>query len=158
MPGPIAQLINGKRYDHSSVEITIGAKPYTLITSISYQHSLEPGVLRGTSPHKLGRTRGQYEASGSVTMYKAEYKEMVRAIKLLNPTVGYMEVEFPVTVTYQEVAAGELNIDKLLGCRITSAEHSSSEGSDPVMVSFDIDIMKIIEDGDFAVLDNTGLP
>ncbi len=157
----INQLINGHRYDFSSIELTLlPGKIFTNVQEITYSQTLEPGILRGTSPHKLGRTRGQYDAEGSLTMYKEDWAEFIRLIRVdpQNVTQGFMEASFLVTIIYQELKSGAINTDILRGCRITSVENSHSEGTDALTVSADLDIMKVIENGNQAVFDNTGRP
>lgn len=145
--GLIAQLINGIRYDYSSIEISINGITYSAVQEISYQHSLEPGILRGTRAGKLGRTRGQYDATGSLVMYKSDYQQLITLLQATNPLTGYMEKSFLVTVIYEEIGSGELITDILQGCRITSSENSHSQGSDALQVTSQMDIMNLLENG-----------
>lgn len=157
MPNPIAQLINGMRYDFSSIELNILGIPFTLVTEINYSDSLEPGTLRGTSPKKLGRTRGEYDAEGSITIYKADYNQLTTLLLPLALGGGFMEAPFLITVMYQEVRSEGLITDTLRGCRIVSNDSSNSQGGDPSMMSIDLNIMEILWNGKRPVADNTGL-
>lgn len=157
MPNPITRLINGNRYDFSSVEVNLNGVPYVAIQDISYNHSKEVGYLRGTTPHKLGRTRGEYNAEGNFTIYKADYQQFLQLLLPLALGGGYMEAPFIITVMYQELRSEGLITDTLEGCLITNDEDSHSQGSDALMVSVDIDIMTISRGGIRAVADNTGL-
>ena len=144
----LGQLINGHKFDYSSIEIHVGGTPFVAVQEISYSHTLEPGYLRGTAPGKLGRTRGEYNAEGSLTLYMPDYKQLCKQLAAMNPQAGYMEAVFTITVSYQEIAtSSQLITDVLEGCRFTSAEHSHSQGNDALQVSVDIDIMRIIENG-----------
>jgi len=148
MPNPIAQLINGNRFDFSSIEIVINGITYAAVQEITYSHSLEPGQLRGTRADKLGRTRGQYDSEGSITMYKGDYQQMISALALVPPLLGgYMEKSFLVNVTYSEIQSGELVVDVLQGCRIVSDEDSHTQGSDALQVTANLDIMKLLRNG-----------
>ena len=82
MPTPISYpLINGVRYDFSSVELNFnGLIQRAGIKALSYKHSLTPGELRGNRPQLVGRTRGKYEASASFEMFKLEYQSFIAAI------------------------------------------------------------------------------
>lgn len=152
----VGPLINGHKFDYSSIELNVEGQMFTAVQEISYSHTLEPGVLRGTKPQKIGRTRGEYNAEGSLTMYLADYKSLITLLALKNPTVGYMEQSFTITVMYQELAvSAQLITDVLIGCRFTSVEHSHSQGNEALQTSVNLDIMSIIENGLPPVFDNS---
>lgn len=134
-------LINGLRFDYSSVEIAVGSATIVGVSELSYSSKLEPGKVRGTSAQVNGRTRGQYEAEGSMTLFKQEADEL---LALLGP--GFMEVAFPVTVHYAE-SGQPLITDRLIGARIKSMENSHKEGSDALTVKFDLDLIAIVHNG-----------
>jgi len=162
MPVGFAQLINGHAWDFSSVTITVSTPAPVILTriaSINYEDSLTPSPLRGNSAHKLARSRGQYEASGSMSLYREEFDLLLIALtKAPFPTVtaGYMEKSFKVIVSYGE-AASVPSTDELIGCRITRRSSQNQQGSDPIMVDVDLDIMKIRVNGASAVRDKSGI-
>lgn len=133
--------INGQKFDFSSVEIDIAGIIYIGVTELSYTHTLEPGILRGTRAEKLGRTRGEYDAEGSVTIYKDTWNEIRNALG-----DGYLETSFDITATYAEDDE-EIQVDKLFGVRITSVETAPSQGTDPITVDLELDIIRIEENG-----------
>lgn len=141
-------LINGVRFDFSSVEIHIGAEVFNGIKEITYKHTLDPGMMRGTRAAVMGRTRGKYDPEASITFYKSEYQDFIAAIGN-----NYMLREFNVTVIYQELPALELVTDNLLQCRLKSSENSHSEGEDALVVKCDLSIMRILESGLDPVLE-----
>lgn len=142
-------FVNGHRYDWSSVILTILGIPYTGVRSITYRQTLEPGKVRGTRAQVTGRTRGTYDCEGSIEFYKEDFQSIIDALSL-GGTRGYMEVSFPITVSY---SSGDLSVvtDVLSGCRISSDEDAPSEGSDPAVVSCDLDIMYILKNGKSAL-------
>ncbi|MGW8285753.1 MAG: hypothetical protein ACWGPR_08545 [Candidatus Deferrimicrobiaceae bacterium] len=146
----LGTLINGKRFDHSSHEIAIDGIPVQNIRSITFSESLEPGIQRGTSALKLGRSRGMYDAEGSIEMYVEDFDALcvVLAAKGLG---GYMEAEFDVTIVIYEVGANTPTNIRLRGCRITNAEQSSEEGGDVTMTTASLNIMTILRNGIQAV-------
>lgn len=145
----LGTLINGKRFDHSSHEISFDGIPNQNISEISYSETLEPGEQRGTAAGKLGRTRGVYNAEGSVTMYVEDW-EALASILVAKGLGGYMEAEFVVTVTMFELT-GVPVVHTLRGCRVTSVEDSSSAGSDVREVTIQLDIMQILRGANSAV-------
>lgn len=145
MPLPIPYpLINGHRFDWTSVVCTIDGIPYTGIKSITYKQALTPGIVRGTRSQPTGRTRGQYEPEGSFEMYKEDYQLLIAALSL-NGVRGYMEVAFPILVQYSSGLS--VVSDLLAGCRLSSDEDSGAEGSDAMVVSCDLSIMYVLRDG-----------
>jgi hypothetical protein len=142
-------LINGMRHDYSSVEFNINGVRFNGVKSISYRHSLDPGVLRGNRAGIIGRTRGIYNAEGSIELYRQEYETLITTL-VLNPLVGYFESQFDIVVSYSETFTALLT-DKLIGCRLKSSENSHAEGNDPLSVSCDLSIMYLSENGKFPV-------
>ena len=139
-------LINGNKYDWSSVELDIGdAGIFTGVKEITFTHSLEPGVVRGTRAEMIGRTRGEYTAEGSMVVYAEEYSEIITALG-----DGYMEASFSITITYSDTNV-PVQVNRLIGCRITNVEGGGSQGTDPLEVSLDLSIFRVETGGLNAV-------
>ena len=134
-------LINGVRYDFSSIVFHINGDIVLGVKEISYKNSRDRGELRGTSPQKLGRTRGQYKSEASATVYRREFDELI--IKLGD---GYMEIVFPITVSYADDGQ-PLVTDTIVGCTIGEDDHSNSSGTDPTEVKLTFDPMYILING-----------
>lgn len=137
--------INGHQFSHSSIEVTItngnAVKVLSQFSEIKYSHSLEPGKVRGQNAEAFGRTRGEYDAEGSLTMIKKVYVDLIQALG-----DGYLEKSFDITVMYNEENEDQVT-DKLFGCRIKKPETSSSAGQDATNVSVDLDVMRLEEGG-----------
>lgn len=138
-PNPI---INGYVYGYSSVEIQFGGWVFRGIKSIDYSHKRTPGKIRGTHPQILGRTRGQYEAEGSLVMWKHAWDRLRDGLG-----EGYLEVEFPICVTYSERGPLGTTVDILYACQIVDVSQSHSEGGDGLEVKLTLDIYMILENG-----------
>lgn len=137
-------VINGHRYSWSSIEIDLGdlGGIQTGVSAISYQQSLEPSKLRGAgSPQPSGRTRGEYDAEGSVSLYKEDADNL---IALLGN--GFMEKVFDITVSYADTG-NPVRTDKLFGCRIQTDEQDFSPGGDALEVTFSLNVMKLQRNG-----------
>jgi hypothetical protein len=140
-------LINGFAYDYSSIEIDLGeAGIFTGIKEISYSQSVEPGIVRGTSAQKLARTRGEHDAEGSIVFYTREFIEFITSLTGGDENVGYMDQSFNITLTYSNPQV-PLTTVRLIGVRIKSEEGGGSQGTDPLEVSCDLDIMRIETNG-----------
>jgi len=152
------QLINGHVYDFSSIELVFGpALIISRVQSINYEHGVDQGVLRGTSPHMLGSTRGQYDANASLTMYLEDWALAKAALMVMPTPGGFMEKRFPILVTYAELTRKPI-VDTLTGARVIRVRRGNSVGPDPVSVDLDLHVMRILEDGIPAVLSNTLTP
>jgi hypothetical protein len=136
--------INGTSHDWSSIEIDLGedAGIFIGISELTYSDNLEPGEAMGTSAQKLARTRGVYSAEGSITMLKRDATEFIAALGQ-----GFKERVFDITAMYSDEGAGDVITDKLFGARIGSTEGGGSQGSDPLSVTYSIDILRISWNG-----------
>jgi hypothetical protein len=142
MAEPSYPDINGTRYDFSSITVDIagGYKPVG-VTEINYSHGLDRGDVRGTSPERLGRTRGQYTPEASITMYEAEWK--VLRDKLGD---GYLEKVFSMSVTYADDGQPTIT-DVIEGCTISNVEKGRSAGNEAATVALTLHVIRITEDG-----------
>lgn len=131
--------INGVAPDWSSVEIDLGdAGIVTGITELTYGNTLEPGVVRGTSPQKLARTRGEHDAEGSITMNLEDANDFIQKLG-----DGYLEAVFNITVNIRAPGATTVYTDRLIGCRMKGDEGGGSQGADPLQVTFPLDVMYV---------------
>jgi hypothetical protein len=134
-------LINGVRHEWSSVELKLRTDVYIGVREIKYTDTLKGTKLRGTHPKPIGRTRGEYDAEGSMVMYLAEANQYRKA---LGP--GYKEVVWDAVVSYVEDGF-ETIVDTLVGCRITKDEGGGTQGPEPLASPWDIDPMDILWNG-----------
>ncbi len=144
MPGISYPMINGNRFDFSSVQFTIAGVTFNGVADVNYKHALKPGELRGTRSKMIGRTRGKYEASGDITLFKSEFQQLVTLLG--SQGLGYMETSFDIIVTYNELGNVPVT-DTLVGCRITDDSDSGKEGGDPTQVKLELNIMYMLRNG-----------
>lgn len=134
-------LINGHRYDFSSIELTVKGKKYTGFSEITYNQELDRSYVYGAHSQPVGRTRGQLNMEASISMFKEEYYELLAQLGS-----GYMEVPFDISVVYADNGSRTKN-DRLLGCVINGEENSHSAGNENLTVSLTISPMIIAPDG-----------
>ncbi|NQY04497.1 MAG: hypothetical protein HRT76_14765 [Halieaceae bacterium] len=147
IPSAVGQLINGQRYDFSSIEANFGPSSFTNFQAISYSDTLEPGIQRGQSSKKLGRTRGEYNATGSITLLKEDVPTLLAALAALGQG-GYMEAVWDLTATYSGGLTDLVpTVDALIGMRITEIGDDHSIGSDVLVNELTLDIMEITRGG-----------
>lgn len=137
---------NDPRFDFSSAEIHVAGKVIRGIKEISYSDDLEPGKVHGTYAQAVGRTRGSYNCEASITLFKEESSELIKALG-----DGFAEKSFDVVVMYAEKGASTVR-DVIKGCRIKKTEASGSSGnSDALEVKHDLDPMYILWNGKSAL-------
>lgn len=140
-------FVNGNRYSWTSIEVVIGGQTYmgNPFKAISYTSKQEPGVVYGTSPRPIGRTRGQYLASGSVEIYRSEWQALVDflADQQLDSSTGLHDLEFDITVSYAEPDSDVIQ-DVLVSCRMSNLNLDNSNGSDASTVKCDLSMMELV--------------
>jgi hypothetical protein len=132
MPLPISYpFINGHRYSFVSIEAIINNIPYIGFTAINYKPSLKAGMVYGSRPQPIGRTRGKAEFTFDFEMYRQEF-ELFKAslISFAGPGVGYGEVAFGVVVQYSEKFLPVVT-DTIVAARIEEVDLSNADGTDP---------------------------
>lgn len=128
--------INGVYPQFADIEMDIeGLDPMAGFTELNYSGKLEPGAVRGNHPQKLGTTRGEYDADGSVTMLRPWFDQMVTTLG-----DGWMERRFNMNVTIRVDDSTPIVTDNLLRVRFKGHSNDGSKGSDPLMVKLDLDI------------------
>ena len=139
-------LVNGNRYDFSSVEIAVGARLFNGVKSIKYSQTLEPGKVRGNRSQVIGRTRGPLDSDGSIELYRLEFQDLITTLAALRPGLGFMEASFDILVTYAEPGQPVVQ-DLLQGCRIKKHENNGQEGGDAITTACDLDILMVLPGG-----------
>lgn len=136
-------VVNSLVPDWSSVELRW--EGYTLkgIKSVAYNEKLDGQIVRGAGVVPMGTTRGQYEAGGSIEVYKESSLKMRKALGS-----GWGEKYCRTVVQYKEKnSAAGLIKDELFGCRLKVRDASHSQGNDPLVEKFDLLIMYIVGNG-----------
>lgn len=153
-------LINGFRPSWASVEIKFnltgsGAAPNYAIQSVDYKATRERKATYGTNVNPLGKTRGKITYTAKVKMLLAEWNNLIAQLGQLDPTgnQGYGDVFFSLHISWTDpqpnilTGIGNLVEDILIGCTLDSAEQSSSEGPDDIVVESELTPLLILRNG-----------
>lgn len=146
MPAPAYPLINGHRFDFSSIEFNLNAVRSLGVTEIEYEDDLEPGEVRANRAQVYGFTRGQYKARGKITMLKEEADIFLAAL-VVSGGGGYMEAVFTAVVSYAEALAGQLQTDVLEGARVVKVSDRHTQGNEGLKVEFELVMNHITRNG-----------
>lgn len=147
MPSLAYPLINGFRYDFSSIKFNFLGFQYVGIKAINYKSSKKPGDVRGTHAQLLGRTRGQYSAEASFEMFREEWDTFIKLLKATSPGIGFMEAAFDINVGYSEALTAPMQQDDLIGCVISEVDTSNSQGGDALTVKASLHVLIIKHNG-----------
>lgn len=142
-------FIGGNTYDYGSVTVNVTLpdgtkKTYADVKEIKYTQTREVMKRRGTSPIARGRTRGTYEAEGSMVMYKSGPSGFDQMVADLGD--GWMEAEVDIVVVYGNDNQ-TVTTDVLFRCTFLKDEGGGGEGADDMEVSLDLDILAIKRGG-----------
>jgi len=160
-------LINGVRFDASSFEIKVNGTTILGVKELSYGDGLEPGEVRGTSPQRLGRTRGKYDAEGSITLFKDESVAFEQSLQGISGLIGgaiggvigvavslsglggssgLYESVFDIVVNISESDRPTVT-DTIVGCRVKKADKNMPGSPEAAEVKYDLDVMYILHNG-----------
>jgi hypothetical protein len=132
-------LINGFRYDWSSIELRTKNKRRKGFTEVSYTTSREHGKVGGAGDRRVGRTRGQVSDEASITMNAEDARELISELG-----ADFGTKPFDVVVSYSEGA--RTKTDTIRGACIKSVGNAHQRGSDGLVVKLDLDPMEILID------------
>src|SRR6266852_2850033 len=128
-------LVNGVRFDSSSIELKINTLRYIGVTEIQYEQELLPGEVCGLNPQILGFTRGLYKVSGTLTILREEFQDLTS--NMVTVAQGLLEGNVVCSITYSEVppaaiptgAVAGTSTDTIVGMRFTGTRHRAQGGS-----------------------------
>lgn len=134
--------INGQRISFASLEAQLPGMPsFTLFKALNYTDKMDPGKVRGNSPIMQGKTMGDYEATGSIELFKEEDSMLIQ-----NLGPGFLTVSFNLVVTYTPIG-GQTIIDTIKGMNFTSGDGSNTQGTDGLVVKREFLAFKILWNG-----------
>lgn len=138
-------LVNGHRYSFASIEARFNGLPFIGFSAINYKPSLKAGMVYGSRPQALGRTRGKQEITFDFEMYRLEFELFKATLGLAG--VGFGETSFETIVQYSEGALQPVVTDTILSARIEEVDLSNADGTDASKVKCTCSAMNILLNG-----------
>lgn len=121
--------INGKLFDWEDLTIVLPHGPAFGITELAYKDSQDatPRYGKGNIPRGYGR--GNYEASGSMTLDADEWERFAAVLMATGLGAIYDHLPFVIIASYANLGLPPIT-DVLPKVKITGVDTSNSQGSD----------------------------
>lgn len=120
------QLINGKVYDWSSIDIGIDECENIEVTSINYSDALEREAVYGKGGKVRGYGNGNQSGSCDITMLREDYNEFCKYIK--NKGKKFYDFVIPkITVSYADEGV-ETTTDTITKVVISGRDFKAAQG------------------------------
>jgi hypothetical protein len=138
------QINGGLAYDHTSVRVGIldGELFKSHLKSINFNDDLTPSENSGTHPIPLATGLGSYKATGSMTVVKEAWDDLLSRL----PS-GFGALVFPINITYIPRGSFQPSTVDLVDCRITGVKDSSSQGQGTLEVELTLYVRYILRNG-----------
>lgn len=140
-----AVTVNGRYLSFASAEAKCDGQVYSGIKGLNFKQSLKSKKVKGRGPYPKGRTRGDYEAEGSIEFLKEYAKAFRDALAAKNKSYGL--VEFDVLLYFSESKLDPTHEVKLVSCRVEDEDEGHAQGSDELSEKWSLSVMWIEKDG-----------
>lgn len=142
--GPI---INSFTHDSGSTFFKANSKSYDFL-ELNFEDKKDPGKVQGNSAQRRGRTRGKYEASGTLKL-NLDVAEQFET-DLAGPI---LDTIWEGSVAYEE--GNRNHYVELVACLITAVKDVGASGgsSDPIAREYTLDIELVIRNGRMPIRD-----
>ncbi len=138
-------LVNGNRFDYTSIEAIVSGVPYRGVKAVNYSDSLDKAKQYGTSARPLGKTRGKYDADASLEIFKEEAIVLRTALAALAGGDGWGEVDFTLVVAYAE--AGQPVTVDTVQASVQKCEDGHAQGNEGLTEKWTLTVMEVKRNG-----------
>lgn len=120
------QLINGKAYDWSSIDIGIPGGENMEVKGITYSDSQETEIVHGKGGGSRGYGNGNYSATCDLTLQREDYNELCKIISKAKKTFYNYVIE-KITVSFADEGA-ETSTDTITKVKLNGRDFSAKQG------------------------------
>lgn len=132
----------------ASAELDFNGYKVIGVNSLNLKDELTPSDEYGNGVVAVGRTVGQYKASGDCEILLAEYNAIIQRLGR-----GFGKRPFGIGATYIEIGGDGIMSVQVLGARIVSTELSNSNDGKGTRVKFGLSIIKPILWNGISIVD-----
>lgn len=137
--------VNGKNYDWGDVDLKIPGLPL-VVQEVSYDDELDKEESYGYGSMPRGYGRGNYKASGKLTMLRDDYDALLDYCKAKG--IPFYGLELPSIVVAYANDGEKTRIDELKRVQFTKRSQKAAQGDKTLTVDIDMLILGgIIQDG-----------
>lgn len=137
--------VNGKNYDWGDVDLKIPGLAL-VIQEVSYDDELDKEESYGYGSMPRGYGRGNYKASGKLTMLRDDYDALLDYCKAKG--ISFYGLELPSIVVAYANQGEKTRIDELKKVQFTKRSQKAAQGDKSLSVDIDMLILGgIIQDG-----------
>lgn len=113
--------------------------------AVDWDEKLEPEKVKGTGPIHIGRTVGQYDANGSMSMYLDEGMAFQESLQnIAGDDNGFGEIEFDILCSWEPLnGEGRIFTVKLVGARIAGDAIKSAPGAGATVLEMPLSIDRV---------------
>lgn len=137
--------VNGISYGWGDVDVKIPGLDL-VVQEISYddEQEMEESYGKGNKPRGYGK--GNYKASGKLSMHRDDYDDVLDYCKAKG--IPFYGIEFPSVVVSYGNTGGRTRIDELKRVVFVKRSHKAAQGDKTLSVDIDFMIVGgIVEDG-----------
>lgn len=141
----MALKVNGKAYDWGDVDVKIPGLEF-VPQEISYDDEMEKEEAYGYGHKPRGYGRGNYKASGKVTMLRDDYDAVLDYCKAQG--ISFYGIELPSVVVSYANEGERTRQDELKRVHFLKRSHKAAQGDKSLKVDIDLMIVGgVFEDG-----------
>lgn len=133
--------INGKAHDWESVTVTGPHGAFIGISDINWKSSQKKKRVYGKGAISIGATRGNYEATTSMTLLVSEYQDLAKSL-----AKGIYKTPFDVALTFEPEGASKHEV-VIKHIMIDELDESAKQGDEEATVKLSGTALMIERDG-----------
>lgn len=139
-------LVNGKQWDWGDITVTIAPYSPVIFTaqSISYDETLEAEAVYGKGRTPVGYSKGNWSASGKISMLKNEFELLALAVPSGILNVDPRNVLINVLYAHSFDSSIPLTTETLMGIRFTKITDSAAQNDKGLSVELEFLILENI--------------
>lgn len=138
-------IVNGKNYDWGDVDVKIPGLN-VVAQEISYDDEQEMEESYGKGHRPRGYGKGNYKASGKMSMLRDDYDVVLDYCKRMG--ISFYDLEFPMVIVSYGNPGDRTRMDVLKNVHPVKRSHKAAQGDKSLSVDIDLMIVGgIVEDG-----------
>lgn len=151
-------LINGAMVSWAELGVSLGiyggpSFRTSDFAALDWDESLTPAKVKGQGPRMIGRTVGEHDANGSMSMYLDAFTQFQKALSAAALSKGFSGiglVVFDVFGSYSPLDGpnpAAVHSVKLVGCRLQQRGSKNEPSAEAIVIECPLSVVRIEVDG-----------